>query len=58
MMTNEAALDRVVARLNIERFRKKLTEENDETRRQILLELVAEETAKLFEPMVKHKITR
>ena len=50
-MTNLAPdtvkLDGIVARLNIEHFRKKLSEEIDETKRQILLQLVAEEKAKL-----------
>ena len=50
-MTNLASdtvkLDWIVARLNIEHFRKKLSEEIDETKRQILLQLVAEEKAKL-----------
>jgi hypothetical protein len=36
-----------VARLNIEHFRKKLAEEKDETKRQTLLHLLAEEEAKL-----------
>jgi len=36
-----------VARLNIEYFRKKLAEEKDETKRQTLVRLLAEEEAKL-----------
>jgi len=38
----------IVARLNIEHFYKKLSEETNETKRQTLLQLVAEEKAKLF----------
>jgi len=38
----------MVARLNIEHFCKKLSEEMNETKRQTLLQLVAEEKAKLF----------
>ncbi len=40
-------MDRTIARLNIEHFRKLLTNELDETRRQVLLRLLAEEEAKL-----------
>jgi hypothetical protein len=52
-MTNRASgtamtLDTIVARLNIEHYRKKLSAETDETTRRTLLHLVAEEKAKLF----------
>jgi hypothetical protein len=48
-LTSEAAtLPSIVARLNIERFCKKLAEETNEMRRQTLLQLVDEEKAKLF----------
>ena len=40
-------MDRSIARLNIEHYRKKLAEEGDETKRQTLLRLLAEEEAKL-----------
>ncbi len=40
-------MDRSIARLNIEHFRKKLAEKGDETKRQTLLRLLAEEEAKL-----------
>jgi len=56
-MTNPAsdavALDTTVARLNIEHFLKRLSVEVDETKRQTLLNLVAEETVRLsaLEPM-------
>jgi hypothetical protein len=40
-------MDRTVARLNIEHFRKLLAQETDETKRQTLLRLLAEEEAKL-----------
>jgi len=43
----------MVARLNIEHFLKRLSVEVDETKRQTLLNLVAEETVRLsaLEPM-------
>jgi hypothetical protein len=52
-MTNRASdtamtLDTIVARLNIERYRKKLSAETDATTRRTLLHLVAEEKAKLY----------
>jgi hypothetical protein len=40
-------LDKVVARLNIEHYRKKLTEEKDPDRRNMLVRLMADEEAKL-----------
>ena len=40
-------MNRSIARLNIEHYRKKLAEEGDETKRQTLLRLLAEEEAKL-----------
>jgi len=50
-MTNLASdtitLNTMVARFNVERFRKILAREIEETKRQTLLQLVAEETAKL-----------
>ena len=50
-MTNLASdvvtLRSLVARLNIEHFRKKLSEEVNETKRQTILQLVTEEKAKL-----------
>ena len=51
-MTNRASdaavrLDTIVARLNIEHYRKKLSAETDETIRRTLLHLVDEEKAKL-----------
>ena len=41
------AVDRTVARLNIEHYRRLLATETDETRRRMLLRLLAEEEAKL-----------
>jgi hypothetical protein len=38
---------KMVARLNIEHYRKVLSEEIDQTKRQTLLQLIAEEKAKL-----------
>jgi hypothetical protein len=43
-------MDRSVARLNIEHYRRLLANETDETRRQTLLRLLAEEEAKLASP--------
>ncbi len=40
-------MDKFVARLNIEHYRRKLAAETDESQRQILLRLLAEEQAKL-----------
>lgn len=40
-------MDKLVARLNIEHYRKVLANEADETRRHTLLHLLAEEEAKL-----------
>ena len=52
-MTNRASdtartLETIVARLNIEHYREKLSAETDETTQRTLLHLVAEEKAKLF----------
>jgi hypothetical protein len=44
------SVDRTIARLNIEHFRKRLAEETDENTRQMILRLLAEEEAKLAEP--------
>jgi hypothetical protein len=43
----ENAMDKTVARLNIEHFQRKLATETDEARRQQILRLLAEEEAKL-----------
>ncbi len=48
-------MDRTVAQLNIEHYRKRLAEETDETRRQTLLRLLAEEEAKLVALMGQPK---
>jgi hypothetical protein len=40
-------MDKFVARLNVEHYRKKIATETDEARRQKLLRLLAEEEAKL-----------
>jgi hypothetical protein len=51
-MTDRASdgvrLRSMVARLNIEHFCKKLSEELNQTKRQTLLQLIAEEKAKLI----------
>jgi hypothetical protein len=44
---NGGAMDKTVARLNIERYRKSLAAERDEAKRQTLMRLLAEEQAKL-----------
>jgi hypothetical protein len=44
---DEGTMDRFVARLNIEKFRKRLEVETDEAKRQTLLRLLDEELAKL-----------
>ena len=40
-------MDRTVARLNIEHYRRLLAKEPDEAKRQVILRLLAEEEAKL-----------
>ena len=40
-------MDRNIADLNIRHFRKKLAEESDDTKRQMILRLLAEEEEKL-----------
>jgi hypothetical protein len=47
LASNTVTLDWMVARLNIEHFRKMLSGEINETKRRTLLQLIAEETAKL-----------
>jgi hypothetical protein len=47
LASDVVTLRSMVARLNIEHFCKKLSEEMNETKRQTLLRLVAEEMAKL-----------
>jgi len=48
LASDAVTLDSMVARLNIEHYRKVLlSREIDETKRQTLLQLIAEETAKL-----------
>jgi hypothetical protein len=42
-------MDRSIARLNVEHFRKLLAVETDEMKRQTLLRLLAEEEAKLVD---------
>lgn len=43
-------MDRTVARLNIEHYRRLLARETDEDRRELLLRLLAEEEAKIADP--------
>jgi len=40
-------MDRFIAKLNIEHFRKQIAEEKDESKRELLISLLAEEEAKL-----------
>jgi hypothetical protein len=51
----ERALDRTVARLNVEHYRRLLAKETDEMRRQTLMRLLAEEEAKLADPAPPEK---
>ncbi len=46
----ETAVDRSVAHLNIEHYKRLLKRETDEKRRQTLLRLLAEEEAKVAQP--------
>ncbi len=46
----ETAVDRSVAHLNIEHYKRLLKRETDEKRRQTLLCLLAEEEAKIAQP--------
>jgi hypothetical protein len=48
-------MDHTVARLNIEHYRRLLANETDETRRQTIIRLLAEEEAKLADPAPKEK---
>jgi hypothetical protein len=47
LASDAVTLESMVARLNIEHYRKVLSEEIDQTKRQTLLQLIAEEKAKL-----------
>jgi hypothetical protein len=40
-------MDKFVAKANVEHYRRKLVQETDETKRQVLARLLAEEEAKL-----------
>jgi hypothetical protein len=51
-------MDKTIARLNITHFQEKLATEQDETKRQTLLRLLAEEQAKLAalnDPLTKKR---
>jgi len=48
-LASEGTFDTIISRLNISRYRKLLSEESDETKRQTLLDLIAEETIKMSE---------
>jgi len=48
-VASEGTFETIISRLNIGRYRKLLSEESDETRRQTLLNLIAEETTKMSE---------
>jgi hypothetical protein len=50
LQATERAVDRSVARLNIEHYRRLLAQETEETRRQTIQRLLAEEEAKLTDP--------
>ena len=51
-------MDKMVARLNIEHFRKQLATETDESKRQMLLRLLGEEDAKLAAILAKERNPR
>lgn len=51
-------MDKIIAHLNIEHYRKLLAVEADETRRAMLLRLLAEEEAKLATPQTPSKEIR
>ena len=51
-------MDRTVARLNIEHYRRLLAVETDEARRRVLVRLLAEEEAKLTDPKPPEKARR
>ena len=44
---NSTSMDKDIAALNIEYYRRKLAEESDPTRRQMIMDLLANEEAKL-----------
>ena len=48
-------MDRSVARLNVDRYRRLLAAETDEVRRRVLLRLLAEEEAKITDPRPPEK---
>jgi hypothetical protein len=48
-LASEGTFDTIISRLNISRYRKLLSEESDEMKRQTLLDLIAEETTKMSE---------
>jgi len=51
-------MDRSVARLNIEHYRRLLATETDESRRKTIVRLLAEEEAKLSDPKPYEKKRR
>ena len=51
-------MDRSVAQLNIEHYKRLLERETDERRRQLLLRLLAEEEAKIAEPRPQERKRR
>jgi hypothetical protein len=51
-------MDRTIARLNIEHYRRLLARETDESRRQTIMRLLAEEEAKLIDPSPAEKKKR
>jgi hypothetical protein len=51
-------MDRTVARYNIEHYRRLLAKETDESRRQMLLRLLADEEAKLADNAARDRKRR
>jgi hypothetical protein len=48
-------VDRFVARLNVEHLKQQLADETDETKRQVLNDLLAEEATKLAKAEAEHR---
>lgn len=51
-------MDRTVAHLNVEHYRRLLAKETDESRRQLLMRLLAEEEAKIGDNAPKERKRR
>ena len=56
--SGDAVVDRSVARLNIEHYKRLLERETDAARRQLLLRLLADEEAKIADPRPQERKRR